>query len=226
MHESRARLPTRDCRGGDADAWAKSRTRVFSLARARQAILPTLRPYGTIPSMSRYRRAKIEGGVFFFTVALADRSSDLLIRHIERVRQVYRTVQRLRPFATEAVCILPDHMHAVWSLPSGDSDFSIRWRMIKSGVSRSFPAARWRSASKLAKREKGIWQRRYWEHAIRDDVDFERHVDYIHFNPVKHGHVTRVCDWPYSSFHLYVETGLLPPDWGGDVGEIAGQFGE
>ena len=176
--------------------------------------------------MSRYRRARIEGGVFFFTVALADRSSDLLIRHIDHVRHVYRAVQRLRPFETDAICILPDHVHAVWSLPSGDSDFSTRWRIIKSGISRGLPAAQWRSASKVAKREKGIWQRRYWEHAIRDDVDFERHVDYIHFNPIKHGHVTRVRDWPYSSFHRYVEKGLLPPDWGGEVGEIGGQFGE
>jgi putative transposase len=93
-------------------------------------------------------------------------------------------------------------------------------------VSRGFPAGQQRSPSKLAKREKGIWQRRYWEHAIRVEADFERHVDYIHFNPVKHGYVGRVADWPYSSFHRYVEQGLLPMDWGGDIGDLSGRFGE
>src|SRR2546421_3001088 len=176
--------------------------------------------------MSRYRRAKIEGGIFFFTVALADRSSDLLIRHIDRIRQVYRSVQARLPFETNAVCILPDHIHAVWSLPSGDADYASRWRLIKSGFSRDLAPARWRSTSKLVKREKGIWQRRFWEHTIRDDADFERHVDYIHFNPVKHGYVNRVSNWPYSTFHGYVKNGLLPMDWGGDLGDIPGRFGE
>jgi putative transposase len=83
-----------------------------------------------------------------------------------------------------------------------------------------------RSASNARKREKGIWQRRYWEHVIRNDADLERHVDYIHYNPVKHGHVTRVVDWPYSSFHRYVERGLLAADWGGDIEDIQGAFGE
>jgi putative transposase len=111
-------------------------------------------------------------------------------------------------------------------LPAQDFNFSYRWRIFKSGVSRGFPAGRQRSPSKLAKREKGIWQRRYWEHAIRDEEDFERHVDYIHFNPVKHGYVARVADWPYSSFHRYVREGLLPMDWGGDLSELPGRFGE
>ena len=138
--------------------------------------------------MSRYRRAKIEGGVFFFTVTLADRSSDLLVRHIDRLRRVYSSVQKRHPFETiraftpvfagyVAICVLPDHLHAVWSLPPGDTNFPLRWSLIKSGFSRGLAGAERRTMSKIARREKGIWQRRYWEHAIRDDTDLARHVD-------------------------------------------------
>jgi putative transposase len=175
--------------------------------------------------MPNYRRSNINGGVFFFTVVLADRSSHLLIENIERLRSVYRVVRERRPFETIAVCILPDHIHAVWALPEHDKDFAGRWSLIKSGFSRGLEP-RPRSQSKVAKREKGIWQRRYWEHAVRDESDLERHVDYVHFTPVKHGYVARVADWPHSSFHRFVERRLLPADWGGDVKEIAGSFGE
>lgn len=176
--------------------------------------------------MPQYIRAKFKGSVFFFTVVLAERPSNLLIDEIERLRQTYRNVRASRPFETVAICVLPDHVHSIWALPEGDSDFSTRWSLIKSGFSRGLDAARERSESKVAKREKGIWQRRYWEHAIRDDADLERHVDYIHFNPVKHGYVTRAPDWPHSSFHRYVERGLLAADWGGDVKDTQGSFGE
>jgi putative transposase len=176
--------------------------------------------------MPRYLRAKIKGSVFFFTAVLADRRSSLLVDEIDRFRRSYRAVQQGRPFETIAICILPDHLHALWALPEGDADFSTRWSLIKSGFSRGFDPAQSRSSSKVAKREKGVWQRRYWEHAIRDDADLERHVDYIHFNPVKHGYVTRVSDWPHSSFHRYVEGGLLVADWGGDMRDIKGSFGE
>src|SRR5215469_9587917 len=169
--------------------------------------------------MPDYRRAKVQGNTFFFTVVLADRSSALLVEQIERLRAAYRLAQSRRPFETVAICVLPDHLHAIWTLPDGDDDFSIRWALIKSGFSRGIEA-RPRSPSKIIKREKGIWQRRYWEHAIRDETDLERHVDYIHFNPVKHGLVSRVADWPHSSFHRYVEQGLLEVDWGGDMKEI------
>jgi putative transposase len=176
--------------------------------------------------MPNYRRAKIAGGTFFFTLTLADRSSDLLLRNIDRLRNAYARVQEQRPFDTIAICILPDHMHAIWSLPSGDADFARRWNLIKGSFSRGLPAIS-RSQSKVAKREKGIWQRRYWEHAIRDETDLARHVDYIHFNPVKHGLVTRACDWPHSSFHRYVKRGDLPVDWGGDMRDMPGSsFGE
>jgi len=176
--------------------------------------------------MSRYRRPNIEGGQFFFTIALADRTSDLLVRHVERLRQIYRTVQARLPFETNAICILPDHLHAIWTLPPGDVDFARRWSQIKAGFSRGLPSPALRSRSQVRRRERGIWQRRFWEHAIRDDADFERHVEYTHFNPVKHGYVARVCDWPYSSFHRYVQDGLMPADWGGDQGKIHDRFGE
>lgn len=173
--------------------------------------------------MPQYRRAK--GNTFFFTVVLADRSSTLLVDQIDRLRSIYRSVVERRPFETVAICILPDHLHAIWALPENDLDFPSRWNLIKGGFSRGLEAAE-RSSSKLRKREKGIWQRRYWEHSIRDDSDIERHVDYIHFNPVKHGLVARACDWPHSSFHRYVHKGILPADWGGDMRDIAGHFGE
>jgi putative transposase len=175
--------------------------------------------------MPQYRRARIEGCIFFFTVVLTDRSSNLLVDQIDRLRRAYRMVQERRPFETIAICILPDHIHSLWALPEGDADFSTRWSLIKSGFSRGLDPQP-RSKSKIFKREKGIWQRRYWEHAIRDDADLERHVDYVHFNPVKHGYVTRVADWPHSSFHRYVDRGLLDPDWGGYIKDIQGAFGE
>jgi putative transposase len=173
--------------------------------------------------MPQYVRAK--GTVFFFTVVLAQRPNSLLIDEINRLRHIYRIVQQRHPFETIAICILPDHIHALWALPEGDANFATRWSSIKSGFSRGLDAQT-RSPSKVTKREKGIWQRRYWEHAIRDEADFERHVDYIHFNPVKHGYVTRVADWPHSSFHRYVERGVLAEDWGGDLRDIQGSFGE
>ena len=173
--------------------------------------------------MPQYRRANINGITFFFRVVLADRSSTLLVDDVDRLREVYRIVRERRPFETVAICVLPDHIHAIWTLPEGDADFSIRWSLIKSGFSRGL-ADEPRSPSKIVKREKGIWQRRFWEHAIRDDTDLERHIDYVHFNPVKHRHVTRVVDWPHSSFHRYVERGVLDADWGrvyqGDSGKV------
>jgi len=176
--------------------------------------------------MPKYLRAKVAGGTYFFTVTLADRSSDLLVREIDRLRRIYRQVQIDLPFDTIAICILPGHLHAIWTLPAGDFDFARRWNLIKGGFSRGLAAAP-RSASQRTKREKGIWQRRYWEHAIRNDPDLLRHIDYIHFNPVRHGLVSRVADWPHSSFHRYVARGDLAEDWGGDVRDVAGSsFGE
>ena len=173
--------------------------------------------------MSHYRRAR--GSIVFFTLVLADRSGSLLVDQIDRLRRIYGTVEERRPFETLAICILPDHLHAIWALPESDFDYSTRWNLIKSNFSRGLHA-QLRSQSKIIKREKGIWQRRYWEHAIRDDTDLERHVDYIHFNSVKHGYVARAIDWPYSSFRRYVARGQLSEDWDGDIRDLPGAFGE
>ncbi|HET8880702.1 MAG TPA: transposase [Solimonas sp.] len=165
--------------------------------------------------MSRYRRSVTAGATYFFTVALANRSSSLLTEHIEQLRHAYGAVHRKKPFRTVAICVLPEHLHAIWELPPDDADFSGRWRQIKAGFSRHFAASAARSASKIGKREKGIWQRRFWEHQIRDEQDMQRHVDYVHYNPVRHGIVSRTADWPYSSFHRFVRSGDLPLDWAG-----------
>lgn len=128
----------------------------------------------------------------------------------------------------DAIVILPDHLHAIWTLPEHDADFATRWRLIKSAFSRGVPNGERVSASRSERGERGIWQRRYWEHTLRDEADVERHMDYIHFNPVKHRYVTRVADWPHSSFHQMVKLGVYPQDWGGDLAEIGGRskFGE
>ena len=176
--------------------------------------------------MSRYRRVANEGGWYFFTVVLADRSTDLLVKEIDLLRGVYAQVQRKHSFETAAICILPDHLHAVWVLPEGDDRYPLRWSLIKAGFSRALPVAADRSPSKIAKRDKGIWQRRYWEHTIRDERDLERHVDDVDYNPVKHGLVADVADWPHSSFHRDVRRGIRTPAWRPDAGSFEGYFGE
>jgi putative transposase len=176
--------------------------------------------------MTNYRRSRIVGASYFFTVNLAHRSQTLLIDHVASLRQTFAQVRERHPFTIDAIVILPDHVHAIWTLPSGDSDFALRWRLIKAGFSRTLPRIENRTASRQSKQERGVWQRRYWEHLIRDDVDFARHADYIHFNPVKHGWVTRVADWPHSSFHRYVRQGILPSDWGGGADAGDQQYGE
>ncbi len=176
--------------------------------------------------MTNYRRNFLGGGSFFFTVNLADRRLRLLTEHIDELRTAFRETRRHHPFTTDAVVVLPDHLHAVWTLPQGDADFATRWRLIKSAFSRKLGAGEPISASRAAKGERGIWQRRYWEHTIRDENDFARHVDYIHINPVKHGLVARVGDWPHSSFHLMVRRGVYPEDWAGDGEKENGDFGE
>jgi putative transposase len=120
----------------------------------------------------------------------------------------------------------PDHLHAIWTLPEADADFALRWRLIKSTFSRSLPRGERISQCRSEKGEREIWQRRYWEHILRDENDVARHIDCIHFNPVKHGHVTRVKDWPFSSFHRMVKAGTYPEDWGGDVGGDGKEFGK
>lgn len=173
--------------------------------------------------MPNYRRAFVPGGTWFFTVNLLQRHhNDLLLREVDLLRDCVRRVRARYPFHIDAWVVLPEHMHCIWTLPPGDCDFSLRWRLIKSGFSRTLPATERRSAVRMVAGERGIWQRHFWEHLIRDDDDYRRHVDYVHVNPLKHGHVTRVGDWPYSSFHRYVAAGIYPLDWGGDMGVAVG----
>ena len=176
--------------------------------------------------MTNYRRNFIPGGSYFFTVNLADRRLQLLTEHIGILRAAFRETRARHPFTIEAIVVLPDHLHAIWTLPESDQDFAMRWRLIKSTFSRALPKGERISASRASKGERGIWQRRYWEHTLRDERDFERHVDYIHFNPVKHGYVARVQDWPHSSFHRMVRNGVYPQDWAGDANDDGGGFGE
>ncbi len=165
--------------------------------------------------MTQYRRALIPGGTWFFTVNLAERTvSRLLVDQIDALRSAIRTVQSAHAFRIDAVVILPDHLHCIWTLPPNDLDFSTRWGMIKGNFSRLIAKTELVSASRLKRGERGIWQRRFWEHLIRDEDDFKTHVDYIHWNPVKHGWVRRVTDWPHSSFHSYLRRGIYEKNWG------------
>lgn len=176
--------------------------------------------------MPNYRRNLVAGGCFFFTMNLADRRERLPVERIGTLRAAFRSVRERHPFALDAIVVLPDHLHAIWTLPDGDNDHATRWRLIKSEFSHALPDGERISASRRAKAERGFWQRRYWEHTIRDEADFTRHIDYIHVNPVKHGLVMRVRDWPYSSFHRMVRNGIYPADWAGDMTVIGRDFGE
>jgi putative transposase len=175
--------------------------------------------------MPNYRRSRVPGGTYFFTVNLLDRSSDLLVTRVDALRECVRTVRVARPFYIDAWVVLPDHMHAVWTLPPGDDDYSSRWTAIKKAFIRTLPKAEYVSPVRAAKGERGIWQRRFWEHTIRNEQDYAAHVDYVHINPLKHGLVTRVADWPYSSFHRWVGDGVYPLDWAGS-GSVEVSAGE
>ena len=163
-----------------------------------------------------YRRAWHKGGTYFFTVNLLQRThNDLLIQHIDILRSVVKKVKSTHPFIIHAWVVLPEHMHCVIELPSDDADFATRWRLIKSGFSKAMPKNERRSNVRIKRGERGIWQRRYWEHLIKNDADYQAHMDYVHINPLKHGLVSQVKDWPYSTFHRWVTHGLYPADWAG-----------
>jgi putative transposase len=170
--------------------------------------------------MTDYRRWRVGGGTYFFTVVTHERRPFLTDERSRRcLREAFRAVRARRPFTVDAIVLLPDHLHAIWSLPAGDFDYSTRWQLIKRRFTKLYLAAGGgespRSASRIAKGERGCWQRRYFEHTCRDDVDKKRCADYLHVNPLKHGLVRRVIDWPWSSFHRYVRLGEYSPDWGG-----------
>ena len=158
-------------------------------------------------AMTDYRRNRVASGTYFFTVNLADRRSDLLVRHIDALRDAVRQPRASAPFHIDASVVLPEHMHCLWTLPKGDTDFSRRWPAIKTAFSKRLPQGEHRSASRVSKGERGIWQRRFWEPTIRDDRDYGVHLDYIHFNSVNHGLV--------AEFHRCVAEGLYPVGWAG-----------
>ena len=169
--------------------------------------------------MPNYRRAYVPGGSYFFTLVTHRRKQFLCDETARTIlRQSISKVRRRWPFQINAIVLLPDHLHCVWTLPSGDSDFSTRWNQIKGHFTKEWLASGGREAisseSRLKKRERGVWQRRLFEHCCRDEGDFRRCVEYVHINPLKHGLVERVVDWPWSSFHRYVRLGEYSEDWG------------
>jgi len=175
--------------------------------------------------MPEYRRAKVPGGTFFFTVVTYGRL------HVFRdevavslLRDCMRKVRARYPFSIDAIVVLPDHLHCIWTMPEGDSDYSGRWRWVKARFSRAYGRTPGDGSASMRRRDEfGVWQRRFWEHWIRDEDDFKRHCDYIHYNPVKHDLVDSPAEWPYSSFERYVRMGVYAPDWGSSVGaEVLG----
>jgi putative transposase len=163
--------------------------------------------------MPNYRRVRVAGATYFFTVKLADRSSSLLTDRIADLRTAFAETRAALPFRCDAAVILPDHLHMIWTLPAGDADFSTRWRLIKTGFTKSTGRTGPRSASKRAKREAGLWQRRFWEHLVRDETDLTHHLRYCWANPVKHGLVEHPADWPHSSIHRDIRLGRVDPEW-------------
>ncbi|WKZ31880.1 MAG: transposase [Thermodesulfobacteriota bacterium] len=175
--------------------------------------------------MSDYRRAR-GGSTYFFTVVTYMRQPILCLDYsLKAFEETTREVRRDRPFELKAWVVLPDHIHAIWELPDGDSDFSTRWALIKKGFTKKVSGSLKTphpDSSRIKRREGTVWQRRFWEHKIRDDADLSAHVEYIHYNPVKHGLASAPREWVYSSFREYVEKRLYAPDWGGGVVECAG----
>ena len=170
--------------------------------------------------MPDYRRNRVPGGTYFFTVNLLDRRSTLLTDNIRTLRTAVASVKAQRGFHIDAWVVLPDHMHAVWTLPEDDADYSGRWRTIKKAFAKAMPATERRSEARIRRGERGVWQRRFWEHTIRDEADYAAHMDYTHFNPVKHGLAASAAEWPFSSFQRCVRKGLYPADWAGENTQV------
>ena len=177
--------------------------------------------------MTDYRRFYIPGSTWFFTVNLAERRNNrLLVDRIDLLREAFRYVKQRKPFRMDAVVIMPDHLHCIWTLPPDDDDNSMRWGLLKAHFSRKLPIGERISQSREKRRERGIWQRRFWGHLLTSQEDFNAHFDYIHWNPIKHGWVRQVIDWPHSSFHRFVELGIYPMNWGhsGDFNIQANEY--
>jgi len=169
--------------------------------------------------MSNYRRVKIEGAWYFFTVVTYKRRSFLTDDPVRPIlKEAMRQVKTDRPFEMPAFCLMPNHLHCIWQMGAGDCDYSTRWSIIKRLFSKTYIAAGGRplpqTDSRRKKRELGVWQRRFWEHRIRDEADYWNHVHYIHYNPIKHGLVERIADWPYSTYHRFCQQGIYDDfDW-------------
>ena len=174
----------------------------------------------------QYRRSDVKGASYFFTVNLHNRKTRLLVDYIDALRSSFIHVKQRHPFIIDAIVVMPEHLHAVLTLPHNDNNYAVRWLLIKSAFSRNIPKHEVISPSRVLKRERGIWQRRYWEHLIRDEHDYQSHIDYIHYNPVKHGYAQTPVNWPYSSIHQYIKRGELPKNWGGDYIESNKERGE
>ncbi|MDD5171244.1 MAG: transposase [Syntrophales bacterium] len=168
--------------------------------------------------MPNYLRSFIPGGTFFFTLVTYERRRWLCTEEARQaLNGAIKAVRETRPFIIDAVVLLPDHLHCIWTLPDGDHDFSTRWRLMKSFVTKrckSIPSTLPGTASRIKRKEQNLWQRRFWEHTIRDERDFAAHCDYIHYNPVKHGLCESPAEWPYSSFSRYLASGLYEENWG------------
>lgn len=180
--------------------------------------------------MSYYRRANTAGASYFFTVVAYRRQNILCDEPIRRaLREAITEVRTRRPFSVEAWVLMPDHLHCIWTLPADDADFATRWLLVKRRVSvvcgDRYRHAQWLTPSKKKHRESTLWQRRYWEHQLRNEADYARYVDY-HYNPVKHGLCRAPQEWPYSTFHRYAGAGICPVDWGTGAARIEGEFGE
>lgn len=189
--------------------------------------LPCPLCFETSPAMPRYRRAHIPGGTYFFTVVTLARQPILLEPEIRAaLREAVILTSARYPFHIDAWVLLPEHLHCIWTLPEGDDRYGMRWSLIKRHVTQAAKLPGNGTRSRVTRREGNLWQRRYWEHVIRDEHDFERHVDYIHWNPVKHGLVQTALEWPYSTFHRYVRQGVYAPDWGTFIDYPNESFGD
>lgn len=173
--------------------------------------------------MSNFRRSRTPGGVFFFTVATHRRAGFLYTPPVRAILRDAMNLCRERwPFVQQAIVLLPDHLHTIWTLPSGDSEYGLRWAWIKKSFTQQWLSSGLASDKAHAvrwSRRRSVWQPKYWEHTIRDEIDLQRHLDYIHYNPVKHGYVACAKDWPWSSFHQWVRRGVYSQDWGCLQGE-------
>ncbi len=182
--------------------------------------------------MPNYRRANAKGGTYFFTVVTYRRQGFLCDENVRHaLRNGIQNTRAIHPFEINGWVLLPDHLHCIWTLPPDDADFGVRWAMIKRFVTKqcgsSLRREDWMNDSKRKRKESTLWQRRFWEHQIRDEQDYEAHMNYLHFNPVKHGYVKSVKDWPYSTFHRYVRAGVYSEDWSsGETASCSDGFGE